>query len=191
MCGKIPDDMVAPPGIKPGGKAYRAELRARLADLGFADAGLAARVAADLTQCCGLRPRRAWRLARELSLTATAARFNEIQGRPGAPMRASRIWDFEQWPDRGTRPTLATLAILAEALGTTWDQLVDVPDLTVMAGPDRAAFHAATARPTATPPGGPVPGGPVPGGPARAAPGPGRPRCARCCRAGRRAGQRR
>ncbi len=35
------------PGDKPGGKAYRAGLRAQLTDLGFADAGLAARVAAD------------------------------------------------------------------------------------------------------------------------------------------------
>jgi hypothetical protein len=180
MYGRLPDDVVAPGGRKPGGKAYRAGLRTRLADLGFAGAGLAARVAADLIQHCGLRPRRAWRLARELSLTATAARFNEIQGRPGAPMRGSRIWEFEQWPDRGTRPTLATLAVLADVLGTTWDQLVDVADLTAMTGPDRAAFHAAAASRAAIP---------VPGSTARAAPAratPASPRSARSCRAGRR-----
>jgi transcriptional regulator with XRE-family HTH domain len=55
-------------------------------------------------------------------------------------MTGQRIGDFEQWPDGGARPTIATLRVLADAYGTTWDQLVDAHDLAHMPETDRLEY---------------------------------------------------
>ena len=91
-------------------------------------------------QLHGARPRQAWRYAAELSQREAAGRFNQLTGNPRAPMTGNRIGDFEQWPDGGVRPTIATLKILADAYGTTWDQLVDALDLAHMPESDRLEY---------------------------------------------------
>jgi hypothetical protein len=129
-----------------GSKPYRDRLRAELAAAGVSGACLAEQVAADLARQ-GMRPRRAWRYASELSQRVAAMRFNEVTGDPRAPMTGNRIWDFERWPDGGVRPTVRTLTILASVYGTTWDLLVDAADLAAMPQADRDAYcEAATGR---------------------------------------------
>jgi transcriptional regulator with XRE-family HTH domain len=124
---------------KTGSKPYRDELRASLQALGAHGPRLTELVASDL-QRHGVRPRRAWREAAELSQRESAERFNQVTGNPRAPMTGNRIWDFEQWPDGGVRPTIATLKTLADVYGTTWDQLVDIHDLADMPETDRLEY---------------------------------------------------
>lgn len=137
--------------IKPGSKAHRTQVRDRLAALGFAKEAISARLAEHLIAECDIRPRAAWRLAAELSLDLAAARYNTLHGDPRAGMRGSRIWEYEQWPDRGVRPTLPALRILAEVYHTPWPTLLDLRDLQHLPAADLAEYHAAT---TATPPAG-------------------------------------
>ncbi len=124
---------------KTGSKPYRDELRASLQALGARGARLTELVARDLQQH-GVRPRRAWRDAAELSQREAGERFNQVTGNPRATMTGNRIWDFERWPDGGVRPTIGTLKTLAEVYGTTWDQLVDVLDLADMPETDRLEY---------------------------------------------------
>ena len=124
---------------KPGSRPYRDQLRCTLVAAGIAGPQLVSQVAADLGRC-GMRPRQAWRYAAELSQTQAATRFNEITGNPRAPMRGNRIGDYEKWPGGGVRPPVRALKVLAEAYGTTWDQLVDARDLACMPDADKAAY---------------------------------------------------
>ncbi len=131
---------------KTGSKPYRDELRASLQALGAQGSRLTELMARDLQQH-GVRPRRAWREAAELSQRAAAERFNQLTGNPRAPMTGNRIADFEKWPDGGARPTVATLKILADAFGTTWDQLVDSRDLAHMPDSDRLEYVESSRAP--------------------------------------------
>ena len=145
---------------KPGSKPYRDQLRAILCAMGAQGPRLTELVARDLLMH-GTRPRQAWRYAAELSQREAAGRFNQLTANPRAPMTGNRIGDYEQWPDGGVRPTLATLKILAGAYGTTWDQLVDARDLAHMPDGDRLEYlERAHSLPTAWetfPAAGPVP----------------------------------
>jgi len=135
---------------KTGSKPYRDELRASLQALGACGVRLTELLARDLQQH-GVRPRRAWRDAAELSQREAGERFNQVTGNPRAPMTGNRIWDFERWPDGGVRPTIGTLKTLAEVYGTTWDQLVDILDLADMPETDRIEYlemSRVPARPT-------------------------------------------
>lgn len=130
--------------VKPGGRQHRRQLRARAAELGLAGAELIAQVADDLTRRCGLRPRVAWRLACDLSLDEAAARYNAAANDPHAAMRGGRLWEFEQWPRRGSRPRIPTLEILAAVYGCHWTCLVDLDDLAKMPADDRERYRSAT-----------------------------------------------
>ncbi|MEV4509921.1 hypothetical protein AB0K00_13285 [Dactylosporangium sp. NPDC049525] len=145
--------------VKPGSKAYRAQVRDQLVALGFSQETISAQVAEHLIAECGTRPRTAWRLASELSLDLAAGRYNTLHGDRRAGMRGSRIWEFEQWPDRGVRPTLPTLRILATVYGTSWPALLDLRDLQQLPAADLAQYHAtasAPARPLLVTPGPPA-----------------------------------
>ncbi|MER6714548.1 hypothetical protein [Streptomyces sp. NPDC000877] len=98
-------------------------------------------MAVELERTCHMRPRQAWRLASELSLDEAADRYNEVKGDPKSCMRGSRIWDYEQWPDRGVRPTVNALRLLAKVYGTTWVELVDLQDLNHMPEEERELYH--------------------------------------------------
>ena len=128
--------------VKPGSKPYRAQLRTRLATLGFPADAIPAKVAEHLITECRMSPRTAWRLASELSLDRAAHDYNAITGDPRAGMRGTRIWEYEQWPDRGVRPTLPALRILAQVYGTTWRSLLGPRDLDRLPPRDLAEYHA-------------------------------------------------
>src|SRR4051794_34388232 len=128
--------------VKPGSKPYRAQLRDRLAALGFPEEAIPARVAENLVVECGIPPRTAWRLASELSLDVAAHQYNAVTGDPRAGMRGTRIWEYEQWPDRGVRPTVAALRVLAQVYGTSWKCLLGLHDLEQLPAKDLAEYHA-------------------------------------------------
>ncbi|WP_244885647.1 hypothetical protein [Amycolatopsis vancoresmycina] len=128
---------------KPGSKPYRAQLRERLAALGFPEEAIPARVAHNLIVECRIPPRTAWRLASELSLDVAAHQYNAVTGDPRAGMRGTRIWEYEQWPDRGVRPTVAALRVLAQVYGTGWQCLLGLRDLEQLPAKDLAEYHAA------------------------------------------------
>ncbi|MCR6481929.1 hypothetical protein M8542_03785 [Amycolatopsis sp. OK19-0408] len=128
--------------VKPGSKPYRAQLRDRLAALGFPEAAMPARVAENLIVECRIPPRTAWRLASELSLDVAAHHYNAVTGDPRAGMRGTRIWEYEQWPERGVRPTVAALRVLAQVYGTGWKSLLGLRDLEQLPAKDLAEYHA-------------------------------------------------
>lgn len=134
--------MVSAPA-KAGSKSYRRRLRAEMERLGFSEQQIAEHVAADLAFHCAVRPRTAWRLARELTLDQAAERFNAELGDPRAPMKGSRIWEFEQWPGRGIRPSWKVLRTLGAIYGTPWNRLVDIEDIRELPDPDRKAYRTA------------------------------------------------
>ncbi|WP_370963670.1 hypothetical protein [Amycolatopsis sp. cg9] len=142
--------------VKPGSKPYRAQLRERLAALGFPEEAIPARVAENLVVECGIPPRTAWRLASELSLDVAAHHYNAATGDPRAGMRGTRIWEYEQWPERGVRPTVAALRVLAGVYGTSWKSLLGLRDLEQLPAKDLAEYHAdaepAAVAPSAAPP---------------------------------------
>ncbi|WP_410642772.1 hypothetical protein [Amycolatopsis sp. lyj-346] len=127
---------------KPGSKPYRAQLRERLAALGFPEAAMPAQVARNLIVECRIPPRTAWRLASELSLDVAAHQYNAVTGDPRAGMRGTRIWEYEQWPERGVRPTVAALRVLAQVYGTSWKCLLGLRDLEQLPAKDLAEYHA-------------------------------------------------
>jgi hypothetical protein len=153
----LDDVTFAAPGITaaargevPGSKVYRDRLRDGLVEAGVTGQCLTEQIAANLART-GMRPRKAWRNANELSMRVAAMRFNEVTNNPDATMTGNRIGDFEQWPFKGARPTMRTLKVLARIYGTTWDLLVDDADLAHMPETDRAAYaEAATGRARAT-----------------------------------------
>lgn len=124
---------------KPGNKAYRDQLRARLIRLGVEGRQLVEQVVADLARR-GYRPREAWRLACELTQEEVAARFNQLKGDSGGGTRGSRICEYEKWPIGGSRPSMRALKLLAAVYETTWDRLIDVDDLEAMPAQDRQEF---------------------------------------------------
>ncbi|MEU5019066.1 hypothetical protein AB0G60_16840 [Streptomyces angustmyceticus] len=121
-------------------------MRADLLRLGVAEGQLVHHMAAELMRSCAMRPRLAWRLANELTLDEVAGRFNALLSDPRAPMKGARIWDYEQWPARGTRPSMKALRTLSEIYGVSWDELVDYSDLQHLPEAERAAYHAAAAQ---------------------------------------------
>ncbi len=144
---------------KPGSKPYRAQLRDRLAALGFPQEAIPAQVAKNLIVECGIPPRTAWRLASELSLDVAAHQYNAVTGDPRAGMRGTRIWEYEQWPERGVRPTVAALRVLAQVYGTGWKCLLGLRDLEQLPAKDLVEYHTeedpaavAAAEPEVPPP---------------------------------------
>ncbi|CAM4369328.1 NB-ARC domain-containing protein [Nocardia ninae] len=147
---------------RPGGTLtaeQRRRLRDRLADLGLTELQLLEPLAGELRQR-GYRPRAAWRYANGLTQAAVAERYNELTDSARAAMKASRISEYEAWPfardgtdpededhrPSGARPTIRVLKNLATIYGTTWDQLIDLADLSFMPHAERLEYHEVVAR---------------------------------------------
>ncbi|MEV6774271.1 tetratricopeptide repeat protein [Nocardia sp. NPDC051030] len=132
------------------GVEARKELRRILLGIGLRENELLALIAAELRHR-GCRPRKAWRLANDLTQQEVAEELNRLTGKPTAPMKASRISEYESWPGpegkgrNRPRPTLEMMKNLAAIYRTSWDQLVDVEDLTCMPSSDVKAFRDAVA----------------------------------------------
>ncbi|WP_169815550.1 tetratricopeptide repeat protein [Nocardia inohanensis] len=139
------------------GADARKELRRILVATGLRENELLEPLATEL-RARGCRPRKAWRLANELTQQEVADEFNRLTGKPSAPMKASRISEYESWPGvRGAarnrpRPTVEVLRYLATIYRTSWDQLVDTMDLVAMPSGEVLSYRDAVAeRCTASP----------------------------------------
>lgn len=115
----------------------RRRVRESLVRLGLAGHQLLEPLVAEFRQL-GCRPRTAWRYANEFTQSAVAGRYNENFGGSQAPMKPSRISEYEAWPlGKGARPSITVLKNLAVVYGTTWDRLVDLVDIEHMPSRER------------------------------------------------------
>jgi transcriptional regulator with XRE-family HTH domain len=105
-------------------KAERETLRKELASKGYTPADIALVMIAKYR----VRPRLAFRWAHGMTLGDVAAAWNQQDASGRAPMTASRISDYERWPEGGKRPTPYVLLMLAKIYGTTPAMLLDDRD---------------------------------------------------------------
>ncbi|MEV4050040.1 hypothetical protein AB0J55_02530 [Amycolatopsis sp. NPDC049688] len=136
-------------GAKPGSKPERERLRHQLLAAGSSPA----RIAAEMAGRWQFNPRQAWRYTHGLSQTAVAARCNDLLGDPRAPMTGKRISEYEAWPQRGIRPTIHVLALLARVYGTVPRALLGEDELPLLPEPERLVLDqlAPAAEPAAAP----------------------------------------
>jgi transcriptional regulator with XRE-family HTH domain len=120
-------------GSKPGSKPERERLRHQL----LAGGSSPARIAAEMAGRWQFNPRQAWRYTHGLSQTAVAARCNDLLGDDRAPMTGKRISEYEAWPQRGIRPTVHVLALLARVYGTVPRALLGEDELPLLPESER------------------------------------------------------
>lgn len=120
-------------GSKPGSKPERERLRHQL----LAGGSSPARIAAEIAGRWQFNPRQAWRYTHGLSQTAVAARCNDLLGDGRAPMTGKRISEYEAWPQRGSRPTVHILALLARVYGTVPRALLGEDELPLLPESER------------------------------------------------------
>ncbi|MGW3961455.1 hypothetical protein ACWED2_16650 [Amycolatopsis sp. NPDC005003] len=136
-------------GSKPGSKPERERLRHQL----LAGGSSPAKIAAEMTGRWQFNPRQAWRYTHGLSQTAVAARCNDLLGDGRAPMTGKRISEYEAWPQRGLRPTVHVLALLARVYGTVPRALLGEDELPLLPEPERLVLEQLPpAEPDAAPP---------------------------------------
>ncbi|WP_192909564.1 helix-turn-helix domain-containing protein [Gandjariella thermophila] len=100
-------------GMKSGSKPERERLRHEM----LASGRGIAEIAAEMVRRWRFNPRQAWRYAHGLSQDEVAARCTALRGGDRAPLTGKRISDYEAWPQRGSRPTVRVLALLAQVYG--------------------------------------------------------------------------
>ncbi|WP_157254897.1 hypothetical protein [Nonomuraea typhae] len=63
-------------------------------------------------------PLRLHRYAAGLTAAQTVETFHRLSGTTGAGLRESRLYDYENWPQAGRRPSISTLRMLARIYDT-------------------------------------------------------------------------
>ncbi|SFW78005.1 helix-turn-helix domain-containing protein [Amycolatopsis australiensis] len=134
-------------GAKPGSKPDRERLRHQLLAAGCDPA----RIAAEMAGRWQFNPRQAWRYTHGLSQTAVAARCNDLLGDGRAPMTGKRISEYEAWPQRGIRPTVHVLALLARVYGTVPRALLADDELPLLPESERLVLDQLPAAEPAAP----------------------------------------
>ncbi|MFK4043189.1 hypothetical protein ACI2LC_45955 [Nonomuraea wenchangensis] len=74
-------------------------------------------------------PLRLYRYATGLTATQTVDAFHRLAGTNGAGLRESRLYDYENWPRTGRRPSIFTLRLLARIYDTHPVRLLPVDAL--------------------------------------------------------------
>ncbi len=69
-------------------------------------------------------PLRLYRYAAGLTAAQVVAEFNAREPSGTAPLRESRLYDYETWPDAGRRPPAWALWLLGQIYGTRPSQLL-------------------------------------------------------------------
>ncbi|NBH06538.1 helix-turn-helix domain-containing protein [Amycolatopsis sp. SID8362] len=118
---------------KPGNKTERERLRHQLLGSGCPPA----RIAVEMAARWQFNLRQAWRYTHGLSQTEVAARCNDLVGDGRAPMTGKRISEYEAWPQRGLRPTVHVLALLARVYGTVPRALLGDDELPLLPESER------------------------------------------------------
>jgi transcriptional regulator with XRE-family HTH domain len=120
-------------GSKPERERLRHQLLGNGCDLGQIAVAMAGRWHFNLRQ--------AWRYAHGLSQLQVAARCNDLLGDGRAPMTGKRISEYEAWPQRGIRPTIQVLTLLARVYGTVPRALLGDDELPLIPEPERLVLE--------------------------------------------------
>ncbi|MEV0623547.1 hypothetical protein AB0I81_60240 [Nonomuraea sp. NPDC050404] len=86
-------------------------------------------------------PLRLYRHAAGLTATQTVNAFHRLADTAGAGLRESRLYDYENWPTTGRRPSLYALHLLARIYGTRPACLLTAAMLATYAPRDRDALR--------------------------------------------------
>ena len=120
-------------GFKRGNKPERERLRHQMLGSGCDPD----QIAAAMVDRWQFNRRQAWRYTHGLSQLQAAVRYNALLGDGRAPMSAKRISEYEAWPQRGTRPTVHVLSLLARVYGTVPRALVGDAELALIPESER------------------------------------------------------
>ena len=136
---------------QPHSKAGRDALRQAMLTAGCSTEEIAAEMRARER----LRAREAWRHAHGLTLQQVADQLDtRAPGPEGGGADASLISKWEKWPQGGRRPTLTSLARLADLYGCTLAQLVDFEDRRHLPDDELRVIDATAVRASAPAPAG-------------------------------------
>ena len=126
------------------GKTERDEVRGYMLELGCP----VERIAVEMAQRFGARPRLAWRYALGWTQVQLAHRYN--RSNPGESVSAERVSECENWPASRARPSLRYLMGLARAYGNGCGpaKLTDLEDLQAMPERDRELLMTGPMIPT-------------------------------------------
>ncbi|KAB8192547.1 hypothetical protein FH608_023870 [Nonomuraea phyllanthi] len=86
-------------------------------------------------------PLRLYRYAAGLTAAQTIEAFHQFAGTIGAGLRESRLYDYENWPQAGRRPSVSTLRLLARIYGTRPAHLLTAETLATYARHDQRILH--------------------------------------------------
>ncbi|MBF8184895.1 helix-turn-helix transcriptional regulator [Nonomuraea sp. K274] len=86
-------------------------------------------------------PLRLYRHAAGLTATQTVNAFHQLADTAGAGLRESRLYDYENWPTTGRRPSPYALRLLARVYGTRPVCLLTPAMLTTYAPRDQDALR--------------------------------------------------
>ncbi|MEV4364449.1 helix-turn-helix transcriptional regulator [Nonomuraea sp. NPDC049625] len=98
-------------------------------------------------------PLRLYRHAAGLTAGQTIEVFHQLAGTMGAGLRESRLYDYENWPQAGRRPSVSTLCLLARIYGTRPAHLLTAEVLATYAGHDQRILHEEERASAGAPPG--------------------------------------
>ncbi|NJP95423.1 hypothetical protein HCN51_39325 [Nonomuraea sp. FMUSA5-5] len=89
-----------------------------------------------------------WLYRHAVGLTAaqTVEAFHRLTETTGTGLRESRLYDYENWPTAGRRPSVHTLHLLARIYGTQPAQLLTPAMLATYAPHDQYVLHRETSQ---------------------------------------------
>ncbi|MFI6816111.1 helix-turn-helix domain-containing protein [Nonomuraea sp. NPDC050328] len=86
-------------------------------------------------------PLRLYRYAAGLTAAQTIEAFHQLAGTTGAGLRESRLYDYENWPQAGRRPSISTLRLLARIYGAHPARLLTAAMIATYPRRDQEALH--------------------------------------------------
>jgi hypothetical protein len=97
-------------------------------------------------------PLRLYRYAAGLTAAQTVAAYHRLADTTGAGLRESRLYEHENWPQAGRRPSTYTLTLLARIYGTHPSHLLTTEMLATYSRRDQHTLHE-EGEPRSAPPG--------------------------------------
>lgn len=112
-------------GVIMSGKGYQTLLECRRRGFHLRGHGFSVdQIAVVLSLDHDVAPLRLYRYAAGLTAAQAVATFNALESTGAAPLRESRLYEYESWPESGRRPPARVLRLLAQIYGTHPAQLL-------------------------------------------------------------------
>ncbi|KAA9375963.1 hypothetical protein F5972_24905 [Microbispora cellulosiformans] len=107
------------------GKGYQTLLECRRRGFHLRGHGFSVdQIAVVLSLDHDVAPLRLYRYAAGLTAAQALAAFNALEGTGAAPLRESRLYEYESWPESGRRPPARVVRLLAQIYDTRPTQLL-------------------------------------------------------------------